>query len=174
MADQKDRIAFLKDALKNLATAVKEVSKGLIDLDKIIKTLKGETAQLSKNADKAAVSMGKTAEQTKKATAELKKNETQTKNNTKASKGFFAGIGKNLKTIISFYGAYQILNIAIKAFADLTIGSAKRAIALTKNENSIGWNKPGHEYAFYHPLPRTYKKQKEWYEIINKKLSEFK
>tara|TARA_R110000744_G_scaffold128298_2_gene235303 strand:+ start:670 stop:1299 length:630 start_codon:yes stop_codon:yes gene_type:complete len=51
---------------------------------------------------------------------------------------------------------------------------AKRAIALTKNENSIGWNKPGHEYAFYHPLPRTYKKQKEWYEIINKKLSEFK
>jgi len=133
MADQKDRIAFLKDALKNLATAVKEVSKGLIDLDKIIKTLKGETAQLSKNADKAAVSMGKTAEQTKKATAELKKNETQTKNNTKASKGFFAGIGKNLKTIVSFYGAYQILNIAVKAFADLTIGSAKRAIALEKS-----------------------------------------
>ena len=133
MADQKDRIAFLKDALKNLATAVKEVSKGLIDLDKIIKTLKGETAQLSKNADKAAVSMGKTAEQTKKATAELKKNETQTKNNTKASKGFFAGIGKNLKTIVSFYGAYQLLNIATRVFTELTIGSAKRAIALEKS-----------------------------------------
>jgi len=133
MADQKDRISFLKDALKNLAKAVEQVSGGLIDLEKIIKRLKGETTQLSKNADKAAVSMGKTAKETKKATTELKKNETQTKNNTKASKGFFGGIGKNLKTIVSFYGAYQILNAGLQLLNQIFVVSAKKAIAFEKS-----------------------------------------
>ena len=133
MADQKDRIAFLKNALKNLAEAVREVSGGLIDLEGIIKRIKSETTQLSTNADKASKSMSNTAKETKKATAALNKNEAQTKKNTKASKGFFGGIGKNLKTIVSFYGAYQVLNLAIRAFSDLTIGSAKRAIALEKS-----------------------------------------
>ena len=114
MADQKDRIAFLKNALKNLAEAVREVSGGLIDLEGIIKRIKSETTQLSTNADKASKSMSNTAKETKKATAALNKNEAQTKKNTKASKGFFGGIGKNLKTIVSFYGAYQVLNLALE------------------------------------------------------------
>ena len=132
MAEQKDRIAFLKNALISLAKAVEDVSQGLINLETVIKRLKGETTQLSKNADKAAASMRKTAEETNKATTALKKNETQTKSSDNTNKGFFGNIGKNLKTIVSFYGAYQVLNLAISAFTDLTVGSAKRAIALEK------------------------------------------
>jgi len=132
MAEQGNRIQFLQDALKKLAKSVKEVSGGLINLENVIKRLKGETTQLSKSADKTSASMTKTAKETKKATTELKKNETQTKGNTKANKGFFSNIGKNIKTIASFYGAYQLLNLAGRAFTELTIGSAKRAIALEK------------------------------------------
>ena len=51
---------------------------------------------------------------------------------------------------------------------------AKNAISLTNGENSIGWNKSSQEYAYYHPLPRSYQKQKEWYETIEEKLLKFK
>jgi len=132
MADQKDRIAFLKDALKNLATAVRDVSGGLIDLEEIIKRLKGETTQLSKNADKASKSMSKTAKETKKATAELKKNETQTKKNTTANKGFFSTFAKNVKTIASFYAGFLALNLVVKGLQELFVNSTKRAIAFEK------------------------------------------
>ena len=41
MAEQSNRIQFLKDALKKLAKSVREVTKGLIDLDKVISKITG-------------------------------------------------------------------------------------------------------------------------------------
>jgi len=126
MAEQSNRIQFLKDALKKLATAVREVSKGLIDLDKIVSKITGSTREMGKEAEKASKGINKLNKA-------QKENATNTSKADKANKGLFSSIGKNLKTIVSFYGAYQVLNLALVAFRELTIGSAKRAIALEKS-----------------------------------------
>ncbi len=39
-------------------------------------------------------------------------------------------------------------------------------------KNSFGINKKGKEFAFYHPLPQNYIKQKEWVELITKQLTQ--
>jgi hypothetical protein len=133
MAEDNRRIAFLKDALNNLAAAVKEVSAGLIDLDGVIARITGKTRDFAKANNEATTSVNKTSKAVKESTASMKANESQTNKTTKANKGFFGNIGKNLKTIVSFYGAYQVLNLAISAFTELTVGSARRAIALEKS-----------------------------------------
>ena len=126
MSEQSNRIQFLKDALNKLAKAVREVSKGLIDLDKIVSRITGSTRDLGKEMNTASKGVNQMNKQ-------LQENEQRTKKADKASKGFFGNIGKNLKTIVSFYGAYQVLNLALSAFRELTVGSAKRAIALEKS-----------------------------------------
>jgi len=133
MAEDNRRIAFLKDALSKLAKSVREVSAGLIDLEKVISRITGKTRDFAKANKEAATSVNKTSKSIKDSTASMKANESQTNKTTKANKGFFGNIGKNLKTIVSFYGAYQVLNLALSAFLDLTVGSAKRAIALEKS-----------------------------------------
>ena len=126
MAEQSNRIQFLKDALKKLAKSVREVTKGLIDLDKVISRITGRTRDLGKEMNTASKGVNQMNKQ-------LQENEQRTRKADKASKGLFSNIGKNLKTIVSFYGAYQLLNLALSAFRELTIGSAKRAIALEKS-----------------------------------------
>jgi len=125
MAEQSNRIQFLKDALKKLAKSVREVTKGLIDLDKVISRITGRTRDLGKEMNTASKGVNQMNKQ-------LQENEQRTQKADKASKGLFSNIGKNLKTIVSFYGAYQLLNLALSAFRELTIGSAKRAIAFEK------------------------------------------
>lgn len=43
---------------------------------------------------------------------------------------------------------------------------AKCALNATKPERSFGLRKPKFDFAYYHPLPRCYNKQKEWYESV--------
>ena len=133
MAEDNRRIAFLQDALSKLAKSVREVSAGLIDLEKVIARITGKTRELTTANRKAESSLKKTAAATKDVTSELKKNESQSKKTTNSNKGFFGNIGKNIRTIVSFYGAYQVLNLAVSAFSELVIGSSKRAIALEKS-----------------------------------------
>ncbi len=133
MAEQNKRIQFLQDALRKLAKAVREVSNGLIDLDKTISKLTGKTKEFAKEQQQAAQAVnrvGKNLKDTAKAVDDYGK---KTEKAGKSSKGFFSGLGKNLRTIVSFYGAYQILNLALSAFTELTVGSARRAIALNKS-----------------------------------------
>jgi len=132
MAEQSNRIQFLKDALKNLSSAVKEVSNGLIDLEKVISRLSGKTREFAKEQQTAAQSVnrvGKNLKDTAKTVDDYGKN---TEKASKSQKGLFGGLRKNLRTIVQFYGAYQVLNLAISAFRELVIGSAKRAIELEK------------------------------------------
>ena len=133
MAEQNNRIQFLQDALRKLATAVKEVSKGLIDLEGVIARVTGKTREFAKSQQEAAQQTNRVAKNIKQTAKDV---DTYSKNADKASKsskGLFGSFGKNLRTIISFYGAYQVLNLALVAFRDLTVGSAKRAIALEKS-----------------------------------------
>jgi len=133
MAEQSNRIQFLKDALKNLSSAVKEVSNGLIDLEKVISRLSGKTREFAKEQQAAAQSVnrvGKNLKDTAKTVDDYGKN---TEKASKSQKGLFGGLRKNLRTIVQFYGAYQILNIALSAFRELAIGSARRAVALEKS-----------------------------------------
>jgi len=132
MAEQNNRIQFLKDALKNLSSAVREVSNGLIDLEKVISRLSGKTREFAKEQQAAAQSVnrvGKNLKDTAKTVDEYGKN---TEKASKSQKGLFGGLRKNLRTIVQFYGAYQVLNLAVSAFRELIVGSAKRAIELEK------------------------------------------
>ena len=116
--------------LKNTLTRVSEVVETLAAK---LKDLNSQIAQLAGNSTKLEKAQAKTAKETEKAAKAQEKNAKNTKEADKANKGFFSNIGKNLKTIVSFYGAYQVLNLALSAFRDLTVGSAKRAIALEKS-----------------------------------------
>lgn len=120
------RLSSLKTTLSNVAGVVEQLANKLKELNSQISQLAGNSTKLGKAQEKVA-------KETKKATEETKKGAEATKKANKESKGFFSGLGKNIKTIVSFYGAYQILNLAIRAFSDITIGSAKRAIALDKS-----------------------------------------
>jgi hypothetical protein len=120
------RLSSLKTTLDKVAGVVEKLATKLKDLNSQISQLAGNSTKLGK-------AQKKVGEETKKATKETEKQADATKKANKESKGFFSNIGKNIRTIASFYGAYQILNIAIRAFSDITIGSAKRAIALDKS-----------------------------------------
>lgn len=120
------RLSSLKTTLSNVAGVVEQLANKLKELNSQISQLAGNSTKLGKAQEKVA-------KETKKATEETKKGAEATSKANKESKGFFSNIGKNIRTIVSFYGAYQILNIAIRAFSDITIGSAKRAIALDKS-----------------------------------------
>ena len=133
MAEQGKRIQFLQDALSKLAKSIKEVSNGLIDLEGSIARITGKTKEFAKAQQEAAQQVNRVGKNLKDTAKTVDDYEKKTKKATTTSKGFFGNIGKNLKTIASFYGAYQLLNIALTAFSDLTIGSAKRAIALEKS-----------------------------------------
>ena len=133
MAEQGKRIQFLQDALSKLARSIKEVSKGLIDLEGSIARITGKTKEFTKAQQEAAQQVNRVGKNLKDTAKTVDDYEKKTKKAATTSKGFFGNIGKNLKTIASFYGAYQLLNIALSAFSDITIGSAKRAIALEKS-----------------------------------------
>ena len=131
--NQSRRIAFLKDALKNLAKAVNDVSQGLIDLEGVIARITGKTREFAKEQNTAAQTMNRVGKNLKQTSKDVENYGKSTDKASRSTKGFFSGIGRNLKTIVSFYGAYQVLNLAVSAFSELTIGSARRAIALEKS-----------------------------------------
>ena len=132
MAEQGKRIQFLQDALSKLAKSIKEVSNGLIDLEGSIARITGKTKEFAKAQQEAAQGLNRVGKNIKQTAKDVDNYDKKTKKATTSSKGFFANIGKNLRTIVSFYGAYQVLNLALTAFSELTIGSMKRAIALEK------------------------------------------
>ena len=120
------RLSSLKTTLDKVAGVVEKLATKLQELNSQISQLAGNSTKLGK-------AQKKVGEETKKAAKETEKQADATKKANKESKGFFSNMGKNIRTIVSFYGAYQILNIAVRAFSDITIGSAKRAIALDKS-----------------------------------------
>lgn len=130
MAEQSKRIQFLQDALRKLAKAVREVSKSLIDLDGIISKVTGKTREFAKQQQKAAQELNRVGKNIKQTAKDVDEYSKKTEGANKSSKGFFGTLGKNLRTIVSFYGAYQILNVTISLFRELTFGAAKRAIEL--------------------------------------------
>jgi len=126
MAEQSNRIQFLQDALRKLAKAVREVSGGLIDLDKTISKITGSTKKLEQEVDKASAKTKKYKDNLKQANNEQKKFGKNTDDNNKKSKGFGATMLKNVKTIISFYSGYLLLNGALRLAQTFTVGAVKR------------------------------------------------
>ena len=126
MAEQSNRIQFLQDALRKLAKAVREVSGGLIDLDKTISKITGSTKKLEQEVDKASAKTKKYKDNLKQANNEQKKFGKNTDDNNKKSKGFGATLLKNVKTIISFYSGYLLLNGALRLAQTFTVGAVKR------------------------------------------------
>ena len=119
------RLSSLKTTLDKVAGVVEKLATKLQELNSQISQLAGNSTKLGK-------AQKKVAEETKKAAKETEKGANATEKANKANKGFFSNMGKNIRTIVSFYGAYQILNLAVTAFSELTVGSAKRAIAFEK------------------------------------------
>lgn len=119
------RLSNLQNTLTTVAGVVEQLANKLKDLNKQISQLAGNSSKLGKAQQKVA-------KETENAAKETEKQANATEKANKASKGFFGNLGKNIKTIVSFYGAYQVLNLAVQAFSELTVGSAKRAIAFEK------------------------------------------
>lgn len=119
------RLSGLKNTLTNVSKVVETLAAKLQDLNSQISQLAGNSTKLEK-------AQAKTAKETEKVAKAQKENAKNTKDADKANKGLFSNIGKNLKTIVSFYGAYQVLNLALRAFSDITVGSIKRAIDFEK------------------------------------------
>lgn len=138
MAEESKRIQFLQDALKKLAKAIREVSGGLIDLDKTISTLTGKVSKFSKEQQKAAKDLDTTSKNLKKTNDEINSYDKNTKNADKTQKGFFGRLGKNIKTIISFYSGYLLLNGAIKLVSLFTVGAVKRFAELEAATARVG------------------------------------
>ncbi len=138
MAEQSNRIQFLQDALRKLAKAVREVSGGLIDLDKTISKITGSTKKLEKEVDKASAKTKKYKDNLKEANKEQKKFGKNTDDNNKKSKGFGATMLKNIKTIISFYSGYLLLNGALRLAQTFTVGAVKRFAELESATARVG------------------------------------
>jgi len=138
MAEQSNRIQFLQDALRKLAKAVREVSGGLIDLDKTISKITGSTKKLEQEVDKASAKTKKYKDNLKQANNEQKKFGKNTDDNNKKSKGFGATLLKNVKTIISFYSGYLLLNGALRLAQTFTVGAVKRFAELESSIARVG------------------------------------
>ena len=119
------RLSNLQNTLTTVAGVVEQLANKLKDLNSQISQLAGNSSKLGKAQQKVA-------KETENAAKETEKQANATEKANKANKGFFGNLGKNIKTIVSFYGAYQVLNLAVQAFSELTVGSAKRAIAFEK------------------------------------------
>ena len=119
------RLSNLQNTLTTVAGVVEQLANKLKDLN-------AQISQLAGNSSKLGKAQQKVAKETAQAAKETEKQANATEKANKANKGFFGNLGKNIKTIVSFYGAYQILNLAVQAFSELTVGSAKRAIAFEK------------------------------------------
>jgi len=119
------RLSNLQNTLTTVAGVVEQLANKL-------KNLNAQISQLAGNSSKLGKAQQKVAKETAQAAKETEKQANATEKANKANKGFFGNLGKNIKTIVSFYGAYQILNLAVQAFSELTVGSAKRAIAFEK------------------------------------------
>ena len=138
MAEQSKRIQFLQDALRKLAKAVREVSGGLIDLDKTISKITGSTREFQKEVDKGTQKTKKYKEELERTNNEQKKFGKNTEDNNKKSKGFGATLLKNVKTIISFYSGYLLLNGALKVAQTFTVGAVKRFAELESATARVG------------------------------------
>ncbi len=138
MAEQSNRIQFLQDALRKLAKAVREVSGGLIDLDKTISKITGSTNKLEQEVDKASAKTKKYKDSLKEANNEQKKFGKNTDDNNKKSKGFGATMLKNIKTIISFYSGYLLLNGALRLAQTFTVGAVKSFAELESATARVG------------------------------------
>jgi len=138
MAEESKRIQFLQDALKKLAKAIREVSGGLIDLDKTISKITGSTREFEKEIDKTSSKTKKYKDNLKQVNDEQKKFGKNTDDNNKKSKGFGATLLKNIKTIISFYGGYLLLNSALRLAQTFTIGAVQRFAELEAATARVG------------------------------------
>lgn len=130
--EQGQKIAFLRDALKALAEAVRDVSAGLVDLDEIISNITGKTRNFAKEQQNAAQTMNRVGKNLQQTSKDVDNYGKKTEKAGKSQKGFFGNMAKNLKTIVSFYGAYTVLNSVLSAASSFFIGGAKRAIELEK------------------------------------------
>ena len=138
MAEQGKRIQFLQDALRKLAKAVREVSNGLIDLDKTISRITNSTSKFKKEVDETSKKTNKYKKDLKDVNDEQKKFGKNVDNNNKKSKGFGATLLKNIKTIISFYSGYLLLNGALRIAETLTVGAVKRFAELEAATARVG------------------------------------
>ena len=138
MAEQGKRIQFLQDALRKLAKAVREVSNGLIDLDKTISRITNSTSKFKKEVDETSKKTNKYKKDLKGVNDEQKKFGKNVDNNNKKSKGFGATLLKNIKTIISFYSGYLLLNGALRLAETLTVGAIKRFAELEAATARVG------------------------------------
>lgn len=122
---QGKRLAALENTLKRISAVVTNIAEKLKDFNRELRQLGRTTDDVTKSEKRYNAEMQKSNKITKQAAD-------TTSGATKAKQGFFKTIGKNIGTIVRFYGSFLVLNAAVSVLRELFIGSAKRAIAFEK------------------------------------------
>lgn len=94
--------------------STKSYSKSVDGADKSVKGLNTSSGELKNNVENL--------------NSTFKQSESFTKRATTGFLNFFKNLGKNIKTILSFYAAFTLLNLAFRAISEITVGAARRAI----------------------------------------------
>ena len=109
------------DSMRNVSTSTDDVSKStkgytksVAEADKKVTALSTNSGKLKDNVENLNVEFGNTEKATKTASSGLS--------------NFFTNLGRNIRTVLSFYAAFTVLNLAFRAISELTVGAARRAI----------------------------------------------
>jgi hypothetical protein len=94
--------------------SAKGYSKSVEDTEKSVKKLGTSSSNLAKQQENLNVEFDNSAKSSKRATINIG--------------DFFKNLGKNIRTVLSFYAAFTVLNLAFRAISELTVGAARRAI----------------------------------------------
>ena len=94
--------------------STKGYSKSVDGADKSVKQLNTSSGELKTNVENLNTT--------------FRESEGATKRTTISFSNFFKNLGNNIRTVLSFYAAFTVLNLAFRAITELTVGAARRAI----------------------------------------------
>ena len=109
-----DSINNVSSSTEGASKSTQGYTKSVGEADKQVKQLGTSSGKLKENIEDLNVEFGTTEKRSKGASSGLS--------------NFFTNLGKNIRTVLSFYAAFTVLNLAFRAITELTVGAARRAI----------------------------------------------
>lgn len=122
---QGKRLAALENTLKRISAVVTNIAQQLKAFNQELRQLGRTTDDVTKSQKQYNTEMAKTNKVTNDYVGTTGKA-------NKSSKGFFATMAKNIKTIMRFYGAFILLQAGINLLREILIKSSQRAIKFQK------------------------------------------
>lgn len=120
-------VSFAKEVNK-AADSINGVSENTTKASNTTKGYTKTVGEANKKVNELGKSSGALKENVGDLNVEFEKSDSATKRATISFGNFFRNLGKNIRTVLSFYAAFTVLNLAFRAITELTVGAARRAI----------------------------------------------